>query len=703
MEPSAEQIEGLCVALRAGNADAATVLGALGAGREALEAALDYDAPGFEGRWVRGAAAEALGHLGETASVPALVGRLHDHEVVVVAAAEAIARIGGPAESLDGVVVAGGWARARLSAARAELVGHTRSARTEEGPLLGPVTLASLRRRIEQDGEAWTQARYRRLCEVPRSALLRWLPRGPASVSWALGLRGDPSVLPALRAALSSGRTRAVRTRVAVAMASLGCADEVVEHLIARPRRLDYAATEALRWLADPSPAVERLRAQLEHRRLRPRQAAAEALSRMGHSEEAFVEALLRWRAHPDSRATALVALSRISDQPAVAARLAELCLQEPTRLEGASPRVAECIAECIAARACGPLPALAPLAALGPAASGARTLLREALRATYGEERALAARLLTRIADPRDAPLFVELLAEPSLRGAAAEALGRVGSPAQLPALLRCAEEALEVPGAELEPLVEAVRAIDPEALAPLWARAPTQLDVAAAFASGEAAFACLMAGLEGARPTRAALGLERMADPRAMEALLACFEASPASYDLYHGYLENAEEVRAHYLSVARALAALDEDERVLPALAEAGDRDRHDAVEDLAWEALSCAQAQLGLLEVDAIEAFCEVLQAEAEWTGRPHPGLDFAWRGLLRCAEAALQLGPKRLEGLPDPDAIEALATLWRSKLPRLQAALLCAAQRFEDHRRDAALEHARLLAGLAPRQ
>lgn len=381
---------------------------------------------------VRQAAVAALGSIGQTTALPDLIERLTDREWPVrLMAALSLARVGTPAlEALRSAISHSGQAGAMIPA-DTEALGLTGRAADE--------ALA--------DAVAWT------IGQSGASALpvmTDWLAAAEPAIRrvalLAFGRLGDLSAVPLVAARLADPAS-VIRLSAVRALGWLGppAAAEVVQRLTDLEPEVRAAAAAALGRIGDPG-VVTSLAGGLKDPAMVMRRATAIALGQLG--DERATEPLLERLGDGDLlvRQAAIEALGAIG-QPRAVPRLLE-------RLTDRDPAIAAAVAVTLGRigdrRAILPLAKLMEQAAIGPRHAAAWALSRlgspalapviEALSARDAATRRIAVEVIGQIADPMAlAALFGRLDdEEPSVRAAVVWALGRIGDPAVMPILQR-------------------------------------------------------------------------------------------------------------------------------------------------------------------------------------------------------------------------------------------------------------------------
>ncbi len=400
-------------------------------------------------RFVRRAAADALGAIGAPQAVPALVQALHDRDVAVRrVAADALGRIGTP-PAIPALVQA--------------LQNHDDSVRWTAAYVLGecgdPQVVSILVQTLQHPDDRVREAAAYALRETgdPQAgpALLQALQDQDDSVRWAavhaLGKTDGPQVVPALVQALQDPDDR-VREAAAYALREAG-APQVVPALVQALQDSDdqvrRAAIQSLGKSGAPQvvPVLVQALQDPDHT---IRRTAAYALGKTGAPQA--VPALVQALQDPDDRVreAAVDALGETGDSQVVPALV--------QALQDEDESVHEAAAEAL--RKVGDPQAVPALV--------------QALQDPDDTVRWTALHALGRIGDPQVVPVLVQALQDGNgkLRRAVVDALGETGDPQVIPTLVRALQDAddrvraaaafalRKIGGAQaLEPLLHAVR----------------------------------------------------------------------------------------------------------------------------------------------------------------------------------------------------------------------------------------------------
>jgi len=656
---------------------------------------------------VRRAVQKALGRIG-SAALTALLPLLQDPDAAVrAAAAEALGETGA-ANAVPALVTALGDAEENVRRAAARALGQIGDPRAIE-PLLDQL-------RRTDDGQAhepFIQA-LTAIGALAVEPLISHLAHADARTRYAaieaLGNIGDPRAVAPLAAYLRSADGQA-RQRAVEALGKIGDR-RVVPALVAcledRNEDIRVLAVEALGKIADPR-AVPALIAQLEGGSRAVRAAAAEALNRI--DDPRALEVLISrlgsadWWTHRPT-VQALVRLGPAAAGPVTArlydsdyrvrrgaaevlGQIGDLRAIEPLieRLEDTDWRVSQAARDALVQIGA---PAVAPLVARME--SGSKGM------------RAAAADTLSRIDDPRAEEALISCVGDPDwwVYRPAVEVLSRLGGPAVGPLLTR-----LNDPDQRVRRLtVEALQQIgDPRAIVPLVGQlqdpseAVRRAAVNALVQMGRQALPVLLARLKSgdeAARVGAIEVLRRIGDP----------QAEPAIIDqLEHPHWSVRQ-------AAASALGEIGSDSSVWPLIARLTDGDRRvqaaaaEAIERLGGLSVEPLVSHLSHRDVNVRLTVAHALRRVGNVSAVPAliGRLDDEDQRVRRAAVEALHaIGDQRavphlLERLADTDwwvrraAIEALKEMAQPEADRLLACL-------EDHNSQVSQAAAEVLSGM----
>ncbi len=387
-----------------------------------------------EDRWVRRAAAEALGKIGDPQAVPALIQTLQDKNIWVRrAAAEALGEIGDP-QAMPALIQT--------------LQDEVKDVRRAVGKIGDPQAVPDLIQYFEDQGKKDVRrAAAEALGKIGAPAvpaLIQALQDEDEDVrraaAWALGQIGDRQAVPALIQALQD-ENEDVRRAAALSLGKIGApaVPALLQALQDEDEDVRRAAVSVLRQIGDPQ-AVPPLLQALQHENKDVRRVAVWALGEIGvPAVPALIQALRN--EDEDVRRPAGVALWKIG-APAVPALLQALRDEDKDNVRRA---------------------AIWTLGKIGdPQAVPA---LIQALQDEDKDVREAAAEALGQIGDPQAVPALIQASRDEDwlVRGAAAKALGQIGDPQAVSTLIQALgdeyENVRQKAVAALEKIFDALR----------------------------------------------------------------------------------------------------------------------------------------------------------------------------------------------------------------------------------------------------